>query len=131
MVKRPALSKAETEIARIVWDRNGGTVRDVLESLPRDRELDYKTVQTYLRRLEAKGYLKSEQKSRSRWYVPRVKPGQVIRETVNDFVKRLFDGEALPLVEHLIRDSDLSGHDIRRLRSLLTELENQGDGSRS
>lgn len=127
MVKRPPLSKAETQIARVLWQLGGGTVREVLDQLPEERNLEYKTVQTYLRRLEAKGYLKSEQRGRSRWYSPRVRPTQVIRETVNDFVRRLFDGEALPLVEHLIRDTDLSSEDIRRLRELLRELENPHD----
>jgi len=129
MAQRAALSRAETQIARIVWDLGGGSVRDVLEALPRERELEYKTVQTYLRRLEAKGYLSSSHRGRSRWYRPRVKPGQVIRETVDDFVRRLFDGEALPLVEHLIRDADLSAADIRRLRTLLKELEQEGNAS--
>ena len=58
--ERPPLSKAELEVARVVWRLGGGTVREVLESLPdrRQAEVEYKTVQTYLRRLEAKGYLK-------------------------------------------------------------------------
>ncbi len=127
MAKRPPLSKAETEIARVVWQLRGGTVRDVLEALPGDRGLEYKTVQTYLRRLESKGYLKSAHRGRSRWYSTRVRPGQVIRETVDDFVARLFDGEALPLVEHLIRDNQLSAGDIRRLKKLLKELERKHD----
>lgn len=129
MAKRAPLSKAETEIARVLWDLKGGTVRDVLDALPDGRGVEYKTVQTYLRRLEAKGYLKSERRGRSRWYTPRVRPVQVIRETVDDFVRRLFDGEALPLVEHLIRDAGLSAQDIRRLRALLKELENERDAS--
>lgn len=127
MVKRPPLSKAETEIARVLYHLQGGTVREVLDELPEGRSMEYKTVQTYLRRLETKGYLKSERRGRSRWYSPRVRPIQVIRETVDDFVRRLFDGEALPLVEHLIRDTDLSSQDIHRLRALLKELEKQQD----
>ncbi len=129
MTKRPPLSKAETEIARVVWQLRGGSVRNVLDALGDDRSMEYKTAQTYLRRLEAKGYLKSERRGRSRWYSARVRSIQVIRETVNDFVRRLFDGEALPLVEHLIRDSQLSLQDIRRLRALLKELEKPQDES--
>ncbi|WP_145203638.1 BlaI/MecI/CopY family transcriptional regulator [Thalassoglobus polymorphus] len=123
MPQRPALSKAEMEIARIVWDLQKATVREVLEALPEGRDIDYKTVQTFLRRLEAKGYLTSKRNGRSLVYTAKIRPNQVIRETVKDFVGRLFDGETLPLVEHLIREQGLENDDIHQLRSMLNDLE--------
>ena len=121
MAKRAPCSKAELEIARIVWDLNAATVRQVLESLPAKRQPDYKTVQTYLRRLEVKGYLRSRRDGRTSVYTPRVRPAQVIRETVGDLVDRLFGGEALPLVEQLISDRKLSHQDLEKLRQLIDE----------
>lgn len=125
MTERPGLSKAELEVARLVWDAGGATVREALEALPPDRRIDYKTVQTYLRRLEAKGYLRTRREGRSLRYLPRVAPRTVIRETVDDFMNRLFDGEALTLFEHLIRDRGLSEEEIDKLRKLLDELEGE------
>ena len=130
MPRRAALSKAELEVARIVWSLGGATVRQVLEALPEDRALDYKTVQTYLRRLEAKGYLRTRRDGKSLHYRPRIRATQVVRETVEDFVKRLFDGEALPLVEHLITDHGLSADEIAKLRKMLNELEREQDEHR-
>src|SRR3954451_9381413 len=92
MSKRPVPAKSELEVARIVWERGGATVRQVLEALPEGRQLDFKTVQTYLRRLEAKGYLRTRREGRSKVYIPRVRPGQVISEVVDDLMNRLFDG---------------------------------------
>jgi predicted transcriptional regulator len=129
MAKRPALSKAEMEVAHIVWSLQGATVRQVLEALPASRHVDYKTVQTYLRRLEAKGYLTSHREGRSLVYAASVRPKLVIRDTVRDFVGRLFGGEALPLVEHLIREEGLSHDEIGKLRHLLDELESSPDAS--
>lgn len=129
MSRRPALSKAEMEIARIVWDMRQATVREVLEALPPGRDIDYKTVQTFLRRLEIKGYLASQRQGRSLVYSARVRPTQVIRETVKDFVGRLFDGEPLPLVEHLIREQGLSENDLDRLRGLLNDLDQESSQS--
>ncbi len=129
MAKRAAASKAELEIARIVWDLRGATVRQVLEALPAERELDYKTVQTYLRRLEAKGYLQSRRDGKTSVFTARVRPAQVIRETLADLVDRLFGGEALPLVEHLIADRQLTGDDIEKLRTLIDESEGNGHAS--
>lgn len=123
MARRAACSKAELEVARIVWDLKGATVRQVFDALPERRALDYKTVQTYLRRLEAKGYLQSRRAGRTSVFTPRVRPAQVIRETIGDLVDRLFGGEAWPLVEHLIIDRQLSGNDIQKLRQLIDDSE--------
>jgi len=123
MVKRPTPAKSELEVARIVWERNGATVRQVMESLPAARRLDFKTVQTDLRRLEAKGYLRTRLEGRSKVYLPSVKPGRVIGELVDEFIKRLFDGEAILLFQHLIRDRGLSDDDIKALRAMLDERE--------
>lgn len=121
MPPRPACSKAELEIARLVWELKGATVRQVLDTLPADRPLDYKTVQTYLRRLETKGYLQVRRDGRASVYKPKIRPSQVIRETVTDLVDRLFGGEALPLVEHLIAERKFSGDEIDKLRAIIDE----------
>ena len=121
MAPRPACSKAELEIARLVWELKGATVRQVLDALPADRQLDYTTVQTYLRRLEAKGYLQVRRDGRASVYKPKIRPAQVIRETVTDLVDRLFGGEALPLVEHLIAERKFTGDEIDKLRAIIDE----------
>jgi predicted transcriptional regulator len=130
MPKRPPLSKAELEVARIVWGLRRATVRQVADALPPDRTLDYKTVQTFLRRLEAKGYVRSTPEGRSLVYAPTVKPERVIRDTVREFLGRLFGGEAMPLMEHMIRDQGLTGEEIEKLRRLLDELEQGNAGGR-
>jgi predicted transcriptional regulator len=129
MARRRALSKAEMEVARIVWDLGRATVRQVLGALPANRKVDYKTVQTYLRRLEAKGYLSGRREGRSISYSPRVRPRKVIQETVADFVNRLFDGEPFPLVEHVIREQGLTREDVQKLRQLLDQWETDREQS--
>jgi BlaI family penicillinase repressor len=123
MAKRHPLPKSELEIARIVWEKGEATVRQVLEALPEDRGLDFWTVQTYLRRLKAKGYLMTRREGRADVYAPRVAPDRVIDEVVGDLLDRLFDGEALPLFQHLIQDRGLSEEEIDRLQRTLNELK--------
>lgn len=132
MNRRRALARSELEVARIIWKLGGATVRQVLEALPRNRDLDFKTVQTYLRRLEAKGYLRARREGRSKLYTPRVRPKQVIREVIDDLMERLFDGEAMPLLHHIIHDRGLSDEEISGLRDMLARLEaedSNDDGS--
>ena len=127
MPPRPGLSKGELEVARVVWELKDSSVREVHEKLSETREIDFTTVQTYLRRLEEKGYLKVRLEGRSRIYSPRVRPKTVIRETVDDLVERLFAGEALPLVRHLVEERNFSADEIDQLRQLIERME--GDGN--
>jgi len=127
MPRRPAPSKSEMEVIRIVWDRGEATVREVLEVLPENREVDYKTVQTYLRRLESKGYLNSHKVGRSLVYNAKVKPRTVIHETISDLVNRLFGGNRLPLVEHLIKDQGLRPDELIQLKEMIKEVESGRD----
>lgn len=122
MAERPALSKGEIEVARVLWDLKHATVREVFDSFPKSRSIDFTTVQTYLRRLEKKGYVNVKLDGRTRVYTPRVKPRTVIRETVDDLVDRLFAGETLPLMQHLIEDRNISRQDLDTLKSLLEQL---------
>ncbi|NLS92236.1 MAG: BlaI/MecI/CopY family transcriptional regulator [Planctomycetaceae bacterium] len=128
MGERPALSKAELEVARVLWELGEATVRQVHETLSASRKIDFATVQTYMRRLESKGYARTWLDGRTRVYTPSVKPATVIRETVDDLVERLFGGETLPLMQHLIEDRGVSGEDLAQLRALLDRLEEDGHG---
>lgn len=131
MGDRPGVAKSELEIARIVWDLGEATVRQVVEALPPGRDLDFWTVQTYLRRLKAKGYLKTRREGRSNVYLPAVKPDQVVSEVTRDFVDRLFDGRALPLLQHLIQDRGLTEAEIDQLQQTLDELKAGGSSQSS
>ena len=123
MAKRAPLAKSELELARIVWNLGEATVRQVFEALPEDRDIDFWTVQTYLRRLARKGYLKTRRQGRNNVYQPRVKPGEVVREVVDDFLNRMFDGEMLPLFQQLIHDRGLSDEEIEELQKTLNKLK--------
>lgn len=127
MPPRTGLSKAELEIARIVWQLKGASVRRVFEALPAGRDIDFSTVQTYLRRLEEKGYLNMRLDGRNRVYSPKVKPQTVIRETVSEMVDLLFGGETMPLMKHLVEERQFSSNDIHQLRELLDRLEGNSD----
>jgi BlaI family transcriptional regulator, penicillinase repressor len=121
LAKRPALAKSEIEVAQIVWKLGQATVREVFEAMPKERGLDIKTVQTYLRRLEAKGYVQVRRERRSNVYSSRVRASQVVRHLVDDFVNRIFGGQPFPLVQQLLEQQGLTDEEIDRLQDLLNE----------
>ena len=114
-----AMSPAETEILRLVWQFGEATVQQVHEALPEDRKVTYKTVQTLLRRLEEKGYLTHTVEGKAHVFVPAVKREAVVKRTVLDFLDRLFGGDPKPLMQFLAEDGRLEAKDLDELRKLI------------
>ncbi|MEZ6092912.1 MAG: BlaI/MecI/CopY family transcriptional regulator [Pirellulaceae bacterium] len=125
MAEKQALSKGEMLIVRKLWDIGPATVREIHESLPESQQMDFSTVQTYLRRIESKGHASSRLEGRIRVYSARTKPQTVIRTTVNDMVERLFGGESMSLVKHLIEDRGIDEDGLSELRAMIDRLEQE------
>jgi predicted transcriptional regulator len=104
---------------KIIWRRESATVRDVYEELLERRKIAYTTVMTALKTLEQKGYLRATQQDRAYVYQPTKPQNQVIKGMVREFVNRVFNGSAEPLVVHLIEDNQLSEADLREISRML------------
>jgi BlaI family penicillinase repressor len=116
--RRPAMSPAETEILRLVWQAQEATVQQIYDALPANRKVTYMTVATLIRRLEEKGYLRHRHRGKAFVYVPAAKQEDVIRRTIGDLVERLFGGNPVPLMQHLAQHSGITDEDIERLKDL-------------
>jgi BlaI family transcriptional regulator, penicillinase repressor len=115
----PALSPAEMEILRVVWQLNKATVQKVCDHLPAKRNIAYATVQTLLRRLEKKGYLKHHVRGKAHVFFAAAKREHVVKKSVGDFLDRLFGGDAIPLIQHLAEHGKLDADDIDKLKQLV------------
>jgi BlaI family transcriptional regulator, penicillinase repressor len=107
----------ELEIMKVVWRLGPCTVRQVYEALLEERKIAYTTVMTMMNILETKGFLKKKADNKAYVYTPSKPEKQVIRAMVRDFVNRVFDGAAEPLLLHLVEDEQLTKvelDDIRR-----------------
>jgi BlaI family penicillinase repressor len=113
------LTDQELAIMKLVWEREkGATVRDVYEALLKKRKVAYTTVMTMMRILEQKGFLKKSQDERAFVYFPAQPKGQVIGAMVQEFVNRVFNGSAEPLLVHLVEDHHLSQKDLEEIAKL-------------
>ena len=115
----PPLSPSETEILRLVWQLNKATVQEVCDKLPTKRKIAYATVQTLLRRLEKKGYLKHRNRGKAHVFFAAAKREHVIKKSVGDFLDRLFGGDPIPLMQHLAEHGKLDAEDIEKLKQLV------------
>jgi BlaI family penicillinase repressor len=112
------LTGQELEIMKIVWERDKATVRDVYEALLERRKVAYTTVMTMMKILEQKKYLKKTLADRAFVYRPAQPKGQVIGAMVREFVNRVFNGSAEPLLVHLVEEHGLSPKDLEEIAHL-------------
>jgi predicted transcriptional regulator len=116
------LTSGELEIMKIVWERESVTVRDVYEALaesrPESRKAAYTTVMTMMKILEQKKYLKKTQADRAYVYRAAQPQKTVIGAMVRDFVDRVFNGSAEPLLVHLVEEHDLTPEDLAEIAEL-------------
>lgn len=103
---------------KIVWERETTTVRDVYEALLKTRKVAYTTVMTMMKILEQKKYLKKTLVDRAHVYRPAQPKGKVIGSMVRDFVNRVFNGSAEPLLVHLVEEHNLSKQDLDEIAKL-------------
>ena len=113
------LTEQELEIMKIVWDVGPATVRQVYERLLEHREIAYTTVMTMMQVLERKGRLVKSLEEKAHVYRPSEPKQKVIGGMVQEFMNRVFNGSAEPLLLQLVEDEKLSSEDIEKLRKVL------------
>jgi len=115
------LTEQELEIMKIVWRRRSATVRDVYEELLTRRKIAYTTVMTMMGVLEQKGHLKKSAEERAYVYTPAQPQREVVGNMVQEFVKRVLNGSAKPLLVHLIEDKKISPEEIDEISRLFKD----------
>ena len=109
----------ELEILKAIWERGQATVREIYQDLSKRRKIAYTTVLTMMGVLEHKGHLKKTAGERAYIYRPSQPKGKVVDRMVSEFVDRVFDGSAKPLLVHLVEDSRIPPQDLAEIEQLL------------
>lgn len=115
------LTETELELMSILWKLGEGSVAEVIEGLPRGRELAYTSVSTILRILEQKGVLKTRKEGRGHIYIPLLKKAEYSAKTVKHVVDRVFDGTPVALVRQLLDTVKLDESDLKELKKLIDQ----------
>jgi predicted transcriptional regulator len=119
--KSRTLTEQELEIMKVVWELRTATVRDVYETLLRRRKIAYTTVMTMMNILEEKGHLRKRAEEKAYVYRPARSKARVVKAMVEDFVERVFNGSAEPLLVQLVKDRHLSPQDLEKIARTIKE----------
>lgn len=123
MTEAHLLTDLQMAIMRVLWDRGHASAADICEALRPDRGLALSTVATLLTRLEKRGVVKHETRSRQYVYYPAVTEPEVRRTMVSELTERLFDGDVAALMSHLLTAREMSEGDLARVRRMIEAHE--------
>lgn len=116
------LTRAEEEIMQVLWDLDGGFVKDVIQQMPEPKPA-YNTVSTIIRILDQKGFVDHESMGKSHRYFPVVTKEEYSKTFMKGFVSRFFNGSYKEMVSFFADQKDMS---VQELESLLDEIKKEG-----
>ncbi|MGH9419301.1 MAG: BlaI/MecI/CopY family transcriptional regulator [Thermoanaerobaculia bacterium] len=115
------LTDLQLDVMRAVWSVGPASVAEIHEELSKTRELAPTTVATLLRRLCKDQLLSASQNGRQLIYAAKASESDVRRNTVRRLRDRLFGGDAVAVVQHLLTSGSIRAGDVRRIQSLIAE----------
>ncbi len=117
--KNDLLTQVELEFMNQLWALGEGTVRDVLDQLPEDRDLAYTSAATILRILEQKEFVTSRKEGKRHVYTPALGKDSYQSRSLKDLSMKLFDDTPASLVARLVNDDELTDEALGQIRALV------------
>jgi predicted transcriptional regulator len=131
-MKSVKLTPAEWEIMEAVWELGGApSVRDVLDQAFQKGGKAYTTVQTVMNTLEKKGLLKRKKKGLVNFYRPTRSRTRMIKAEISSMLTRVFRGSIPELADSLLSMDDLSLQEVKQIKRLLRQKEDELRGGQS
>ena len=112
---------AEMRLLQVLWDREEGTVDEVVNAHPERERPNYKTTQTLLRIMEQKGFIAHESRGRVFVFQPLVSKKMIDQLSIQALVARNFRGSASGLLINLLESSPIKKKQLDELEAYIRE----------
>ena len=117
------LTHAETELMNLLWDHSQGlTVKDLVEQYPEPQPA-YTTVGTFLKILEAKGFVEHRRlggSGRTFVYSPLLSREKYVTQVLRDVKDNLFGSSMKKMLSFFVQTEELSMADLQEILSLIS-----------
>ncbi len=115
------LGELQRAVIEVVWELGEGSVHQVREKLGRKKKPAYTTVLTAMQKLEKAGWLRHRAEGKVYVYAPTRTREEAGARSVRKFLDRIFDGDALLMFQHLMRQDKLSDTELGELRKMIDD----------
>ena len=116
-----ALGELQRAVMEVLWQQGPASVHEVRDRLDRKKALAYTTILTTLQKLEKAGWLGHRAEGKSYVYFPVRSRDEAGAGSVRRFLMQVFEGDAVAMFQHLIRESDLTEGDLQEIRAMIEE----------
>ncbi|MDE0938134.1 MAG: BlaI/MecI/CopY family transcriptional regulator [Mariniblastus sp.] len=118
------LTNAELSVMELIWDAERLTARQILEQLYDDsKKSQHGTVQRLLQSLEEKGFVERDRSLGVYLFSALISRQAYGGLQLESLAQRLTGGSIAPLLTHLLDERKLGKVEIKRLRKLLKEAQ--------
>jgi BlaI family penicillinase repressor len=115
------LGQLQRAVIEVVWNLGEASVHQVRKELANKKKLAYTTVLTAMQKLEKAGWLRHRSKGKVYIYKPTRTREEAGAHSARKFIERIFDGDALLMFQHLMRQSKLSDAELQELRKMIDD----------
>jgi len=109
------------DILKVFWEVGEAPIRVVHQKMAPNGEFALTTIQTLVRIMADKGFLKVRSVNRTLHYKPRY----TAEQASSRFLHKVFDGEVDRLVLSMLRAEDLSAEELKEIEKLIVQARKQ------
>ncbi len=110
-------TNAELLILDALWDLGEGTVEEVVGQLP--SSANYKTVQSLLRIMERKGFVRHKKRGRAFVFTSRVTQEEIRGVSARRLLERNFQGSYAAMLMNLLDDNHVKEQELDEIEALI------------
>ena len=121
---RQDVTEAELALLQILWERGALTIRELADVAYSDDAADpYSNVKRLLARLEAKGFVRRDQRGPQLTFDATVDRNELVGRRLEELSKTLCGGSISPLLMQLVQAGKLTNRQRGMLLQLIKELD--------
>ena len=117
------LGRLQYQIMKVLWKRGRATAREITDALASNGAPFHSTVQTLLRKLEAKRAVGHEVNDRTFIFFPLVTEADATRFALRDLIGRVFDGSPSGMVAYLVKHEKLTRKELDEIKKVIKEAK--------
>ncbi len=115
-----SLTRAETEIMKILWKLKKAFVKDIIDQMPGPKPA-YNTVSTFVRILEKKQVVSHHTFGNTNQYYPLIEEEAFKRHEIQQLIENYFDNSVSNLVSFFVKDNHLQDQDYDEIIQFIQE----------
>jgi BlaI family transcriptional regulator, penicillinase repressor len=127
MKRKIQISGAESQIMEALWRKGPLTPDEIIAATAAANGWGAGTVRTLITRLLRKGALAGARREGGYFYHPLLSRADYVQSESQMLLDRLFQGQVAPFVAHFATQRALTAADLKKLKKLIEELEDDND----